>query len=308
MRATRRLLTFACAAGAALLLAEGVTRLLAPALAAPDEWGDRATAVKVAQMDELGCADVVFVGNSVARDDFDPSVFSAADGRPAYNAALDAASPRQLGRWLPDLVVPRLDPAVVVWGITSPDLNDSAPAGQAALRSYDESIGGRDDLLGRLQRPLVENLALVRYRSALADPSELWSAVARRVEGEHGGRPSPAGIPGVLGARGEGLSRRSLEYVPDDPVVSAFARDQLLAGFTVGGRQVLAARDLVDDLQDRGVEVVLVLPPVTEEFVALHPGGADSFAEYRATVSSLVDELARIAPADGASQCTGTGQ
>lgn len=287
MRATRRLLTFVGAGVVVLVVAEGVTRVLSPALPAPEEWGDEATAVKVAQMDALGCADVVFAGNSVARDDFDPDAFASDGGRSAYNAALDAASPAQLERWLPDEVVPRLDPSVVVWAITSPDLNDASPAGQAALRSYDESVGGREDLVGRLQRPLIEHVALARYRETLASPPALWRGIGDRLAGDDADRPSPAGIPDVLGPLGQGLSRRPLEYVPDDPVVTTFARDQLLADFHVGGEQLAAAHDLIADLDARGVDVVLVLPPVTDEFVGLHPQGEESFADYRAAVASL---------------------
>src|SRR5262245_7245351 len=290
MPATRRILLFVGVAAAVLVLAEGLTRVLAPALPAPDEWGDQSTAVKIAEMDALGCADVVFAGNSVARDDFDPTTMAAAGGPVGYNASLDAASPAQLARWLPDEVVPRLDPNVVVWAITSPDLNDAAPAGLAALRSYDESIGGRNDAVGRLQRPLFEHVDLVRYRETLADLPSLWHAIGQRLEGEDAERPSPEGIPDVIGPLGQGLSRRNLEYVPDDPVVTAFARDQLLAGYHVGGPQLDAAHDLIGDLQHPGVDVVLVMPPVTDEFVGLHPHGEDSFAEYRAAVASLATD------------------
>ena len=111
----RRLLIFLGAAVAVLLVAEGLARVLAPAMAEPEEWPDAATAVKVAQMDALDCADLVFVGNSMARDAFDPSQWSDVG---AYNAALDAATPEQLARWVPNEVVPRLDPSTVVWAST----------------------------------------------------------------------------------------------------------------------------------------------------------------------------------------------
>jgi hypothetical protein len=290
MRGPRRILVVAGIAGAVLLVGEVGVRALEPALPEPEIWPDDATTVKVEQMDELDCADVVVVGNSVARDDLRPAVLDDELGVVAYNAALDAASARQVQRWLPDQVLPRLDPAAVVWIVTSPDLNDGAPAGQAAFDSYRSSPGGRDDLLGRLQRPLTEHVALVRNRAALTDPAALGRAVSDRFAGEDAPRVADDGLPGVLGPSGEGVSRQDLTYVEDDPVVAGFVRDQLLAEYEVGDHQLDAAAGAVDDLQHDGVEVVLVIPPVTEEFVALHPDGRDSFDEYRTAVSDLAAE------------------
>lgn len=288
MGATRRhLLLFAGAAVAVLLGAEGVARVLEPALPETERWPDAATTVKVAQMDELGCADLVLVGNSMARDAFDPAAIGEATGVDAYNAALDAASPAQLERWLPHEVVPRLRPTTVVWALTSPDLNDEAPAGRAAFDAYDTSIGGRVDLLGRAQDELVARSALVAHRDALGDPATLWTAVGDRLGGDDAPRADVAGIPGLIGPRGQGLSRRDLSYRPGDPVATRIVSDQLLADFDLGGVQQRHAADLIRSLTDRGVEVVLVQLPVTDEFIALHPDGGDDWGEYRAAMRTL---------------------
>jgi hypothetical protein len=235
-------------------------------------------------MDRIGCAEVVFVGNSVARDDLDPETFSTADPglRSAYNAALDAAGPGQIARWLPEEVIPRLDPEVVVWALTSPDLNDAAPASRAALESYASSVGGRDDLVGRLQRPLVEHLALVRHREGLSDPAALWDAAS-------GVGPDADGDgTELIGPWGEGRSRANLQYVPDDPGVRGFVASQLLADYRIGGEQAETARALVEDLLADGREVVLLLPPVTDEFIELHPDPG-AWEDYRATVQEIAD-------------------
>jgi hypothetical protein len=291
MRGPRRIATIVAVAAGVLLVAEVSARALQPALAEPEIWPDDATALKIAQMDDLGCADVVFTGNSVARDDLVPTAFGEhAPDLVAYNAALDAAAPRQLAGWVPDEVVPRLDPGVVVWVVTSPDLNDNAPAAAAAADSYRSSIGGRDDVLGRIQRTLVDEVALVRHRGELTDPAGLWDAAGDRIAGEDAPRLDPSGLPGLIGPGGEGLSRASLEYVAGDPVVTAFVRDQLLADFDLGGEQVARAEDLVADLRADGREVVLVLPPVTPEFVELHPGGQEAFEDYGAAMRSLADD------------------
>jgi lysophospholipase L1-like esterase len=289
MRGPRRLLAVAGVGLAVLVVAEAGVRLLEPALPEPATWPDDATALKVAQMDDLDCADVVFVGNSVARDDLSPERFGEQTGLVAYNAALDAASARQVARWVPDQVVPRLDPDAVVWVVTSPDLSDGAPAGQAAFESYADSPGGRDDLLGRLQRPLVDHVALVRNRAALTDPAVLQQALGDRLGGDDAPRIADDGLPGLIGPAGQGVSRQELTYVPDDPVVTTFVRDQLLDGFAIGDGQLDAAGAVVAGLRDRGIEVVLVMPPVTDEFVELHPGGRTAFDEYRLAMADLAD-------------------
>jgi hypothetical protein len=295
---------FVLAAIACLLATEGIARALAPAMPEPEIWPDDATTLKVAQIDALGCADVVFVGNSVARDGLDPRTFTEADRfhRSAYNAALDAAAPLQQAEWLLGEVLPHLAPSVVVWSLTSPDLNDAAPAGGAALESYGSSIGGRDDLLGRLQRPLVDHVALARYRTTLGDPGALATAVADRLAGDRAPRISAEGLPGLIGDGGEGLSRRDLRYVPDDPVVGSFVRAQLLEDFAVGGTQQDAAASLIADLGAAGIEVVLVVPPVTDEFVALHPDGQVSWDRYRDAVTDIAEQtgVPVIDLADGA--------
>lgn len=283
----RRLLIFLGAALAVLLVAEGLARALAPAMTEPEEWPDAATAVKVAQMDALECADIVFVGNSMARDAFDPSLWADAV---AYNAALDAATPEQLARWVPDEVMPRLDPSTVVWALTSPDLNDNAPAGRAAFESYASSIGGRSDVVGQLQQPLFQRLALMKYRETIGDPAAFWGAVDDRISGDDAERTDPAGIPSVLGSDGLGLSRRDLAYTEGNPVVTRFAADQLLADYEISDDQVAAATELIESLQDQGVEVVLVQLPVTEEFVSLHPNGADDWDQYQAALAGIGEE------------------
>lgn len=286
MSAVRRLLVVLGTAVAVVLVAEvGVRLFLAADLPAVEQWPDATTAAKVEQMERIGCADVVFVGNSVARDDLDPETFFVEDPalRSVYNAALDAAGPVQIARWLPEEVISRLDPQVVVWALTSPDLNDAAPAGQAALHSYETSIAGRPDLIGRLQRPLVDHVALVRHREALTDPSAVWDALT----GVSSAR-AEAGSD-LIGFRGEGRSRANLRYLPGDPGVTGFVRDQLLADYTIGGAQVAAARDLVEDLEAGGRQVVLLMPPVTDEFIGLHPDPS-AWEDYRSAVHDLAAE------------------
>lgn len=289
----RRLLLVVAAAAAVVLLAEGGARVLSPYLTEPARYGDDATAVKVAQMDARGdtCTDVVLAGNSMGRDAFDPAAFEAADPahRRAYNASLDAASPELLESWVADEAVARLRPATVVLTLASLDVNASGPATRAALEAYEGAEQTRPDLIGRLGVAAGSVSDLIAYRTELRDPAELRSAIDRLREGTPAPRPSTAGIDRVLGADGEGLSRRSLQY-RGEPGAKLFTRQQLLAGWSLDHDQVDAATALIDDLRAQGIDVVLVVLPVTDDYVAQHPNGVADFATFLAAAEGIAGD------------------
>lgn len=272
-------------------LAEAGARAVSPYLPEPSLWTDDATTVKVAQLDALDCADLVFAGNSMTRDGLDPVAFGAADpeGRRSYNASLDAATPALQRRWVLDEVDPRVTPDGVVLGVSSFDLNDSAAIGQTALEAYDAAPLSRDDLFGRLQAPFIRSSALFRHRNEIRDPETLWDGLGAGRDGERRPRLGPDGIEGVLGPGGQGLSRQDLLYTPS-PLTERFAQNELLNDFHLGGEQTEAAEELLDGLADRDVDTAMVVLPVTEDYVDLHPGGATQFEEFLALVERIAAE------------------
>jgi hypothetical protein len=276
---------------AVLVVAEVGTRALSPYLPEPTLYTDDTTTVKVAQMDELDCVDVVFAGNSMTRDGLDPEVFAEAGaGDPAvYNAALDAATPALLNRWVLDEVDPRINPEAVVLGLSSFDLNDEASIGQTALDAYDAAPLTRNDLSGRLQKPFLRTFDLFAYRNDLRDPEALWDGVSRWRDGEQEPRLGPEGIEGLLGPDGQGLSRRDLQYTPS-PVTDRFVTTELLNDFRLGGAQTEATRELLAGLDDRGVDTTVVVLPVTEDYVDRHPGGEAQFEEFLELSRQLADD------------------
>ena len=286
----RRLLLAAAATVVVVLLAEAGARVLAPYLAEPLRYGDDATAVKVAQMDARGdaCTDVVLAGNSMGRDAFDPAAFSAADPqhRSAYNASLDAASPELLEPWITDEAVPRLAPTTVVLTLASLDVNASGPATRAALDAYQGAEQTRSDLMGRLGATAGSISDLFAYRTQLRDPAEVRAALDRLGTRTGAARPSPAGIDRVLGPDGEGLSRRALHY-GGEAGAKLFTREQLLKGWTLDADQVAAATELVDELRADGTDVVLVVLPVTQDYVDQHPNGAADFDAFLASAQGI---------------------
>ena len=278
-----------------LALAEVGARAFNPYLPEALVWSSESTQVKVAQMDRLarrqGCVDVAFVGNSMTRDAVDPRTYTESDPqqRSAYNAALDAATPALLRRWTLDQVEPRLHPATVVLGLSSFDLNDNARIAASALDSYQSATLSRDDVFGRLQAPFVEHSALFRYRTELRDPGEVWAGVQRARDGERTERLSADGLDGILGPDGEGLSRRPLSYTGSEGI-QRLARTELLNDFRMGGTQIAEATELVNRLADRDVEVVLLVLPVTDDYITLHPDGGADFQRFLVTARRLAED------------------
>lgn len=291
--ALRRLLVSAAACLGVVLAAELTTRVIEPALPEAPRWPDRATQVKALQMAELGCADVVFAGDSMARDDLDPWTFSSADpsGRTAYNAALDAATPSQLDRWLTERVLSELDPSTVVLAISSADLNEHSAAGTAALSAYESSVGGRPGLLGGLQRGLLDISALARNRDALRSPDELSAAVRDRLAGERAPRSTAEGVPGVIGRLGEGLSRRD-RIDAGGAATRRFLTEQLLGDYEISRRETAALMTLIGHVRRAGSEPVLLVLPVTQDYVDRHTAGASDFQGF-------LDVMEEVAQATG---------
>ena len=293
MGSLRRPIALAAAAAVVVLvLAELAARAVAPDMPPTDRWGDEARAVKAAQLDALaasGCVDVVVAGDSMARDGLVPATITAADprARSVYNASLDAAGPELVRRWLLDVVVPRVHPATVVLAVSSIDLNERGPAVTAALATYRSAPATRQDLLGRLDRWVGDRSALVANRAGLRDPGAVLDAVGRDDGPDEGvatdadGRPV---LPGVIGADGEGLSRRDLTYAGPGPATT-FTRTQLLADYHPGEDPAGRVADAVAALQSAGIEVVLVVLPVTADFADLHPEGSADLAAARAAVA-----------------------
>ncbi len=282
-----------------LALSELGARAFSPYLPEAQVWSDKSTQVKVAQMDRLarreGCIDIAFVGNSMTRDAIDPRTYTAADPdhRSAYNAALDAATPALLSRWTLEEVQPRLDPGTVVLGLSSFDLNDNARIAASALDSYTTAPLSRDDFFGRLQAPFIEHSDVFRYRNELRDPVEVWAAIQRVRSGERQERLSADGIEGIIGADGEGLSRRPLQYT-GAVSIQRLLQTELLNDFRMGGTQIDAADALITELTDRGVEVALLVLPVTQDYVELHPDGGADFQRFLVTARRLAERTGAV--------------
>lgn len=261
-----------------LLVAELAVRGAAAHLPEPQVWSTPETQYKVEQMAGLGPVETVFTGSSVVDVGVDPSLLD----RPAYNGALGAASIGMVADFTLGHVVPQLDPATVVVGLSSRELNPNSPEQQATEEAFRDAPAvrrmlGTESVLDRLQRTLGDVSHVVRYRSVLRDPGS-W------LDGD----PS----------WDDRLTRRDGLYLGflDEPYR---APDQLLrrlrAGalhdFAIGDGPVATLRDLLTELREDGRQVLLVATPVTQDYVEAHPHGARDHDQFTATIAALARDL-----------------
>lgn len=271
---------------AVLAAAEGGARLVEDRLALAHEWGGESIAYQYDQMAPLaasGGQDVVVLGSSMSGFGFDPSVLSrSGEGTTAFNASVYEASPRLLELWAEEVVLPQLLPEVVVIGLGSREMNDNGLRPMDSYEAYVEAperrrAAGEASLATRFEGWLEGVSALVRIRFELRDPAEFILSVV--------GRNSPLG-PGQIGPDGSFVpTRQDYRFLPE------FAdryRDEVLNDYQVGGTQLEALERLIEELEARGVRVVLVdMPVVHDDYVPLHPDGESDFDAYRRALDDL---------------------
>ena len=260
------------------LAAEGAARLWEDDLPEAVRWYDAASQRKIDQMDRLGSADVVFAGTSMAWQGMDPTTFTAidAEGRSAYNAGLAGGIPGVMEPWLIDEVTPRLEPELVIWGLSTLDL---APAyGEDNIAAYEDAPAVAEGLMAELDRRAASVSALVRQRESLRRPEAWW--------GEGPDDPLFAAADSLLGPLGE---RREFDVVADRQ------RAQLAAGrlrdWQPSHDDLATIRHTVRELTDEGISVVLTPMPTPPRFVALHPDGEQDFVAFDEALRQLATDL-----------------
>lgn len=272
----RRLPVLVGAALVVLVAAEGAARWLEPRMSVPAEYHSQETAEKVAALDRFGDdVDVVFAGTSQVLQGIAPEVVDAARGGGfSYNAALSGAVPDLQRRWLPDQVLARSDPTVVVWGV-SPLIDLRGPDESEPFLAYEEARATRAGTLADLDRALSDRFALARLRPELRSPAAVLDAVRGRPPIEE-----PASTNGPRGNR--------LVFVQTvRPSVAARLAELLSPGASSVQRDDLFAT--VDELRAEGVEVVLVEMPVAPRLYGYLDVGA---AEYEVLADELAADLA----------------
>lgn len=279
----RRVLAVVAIAALVVVLVEGVLRTLGDRLDPPLEWYHEAAQEAVESMDRLRAAgltaDAVFVGTSMIRADVQvPTIEQELDSVDrAASVALPAAQIPVVRHWLLEVVMPRLEPRRVVWGVQSLDFNGARAV--PTIERYEEGRAVRPGVLGALDRGLASLFATSRYRVQLRDPHFVVDLLHER--------PATAELPL------DDLLSPANNRTTDNKTAGELRRirNQVLNDFEVGTTEAADFRRTIADLQADGVEVVIVLMPVPPRYIDAHPLGRADFDAFRAWVTAEADQL-----------------
>jgi hypothetical protein len=207
-------------------------------------------------------------------------VFTATDpeARSAYNAALAGGVPVVMEPWLLEEVIPRLQPEMVIWGLSSMDLSTSYGADN--LDRYRDALETRTGTLAAVEQTTARFSALVRYRTILRRPSALFGTEAAIIEDDF------ATAAAVLGPGGERLDF-TIDLAPD----RATQVQTRLRNYHIDPVDIDAMQRTVDALRNDGITVVLAELPAPDRYVALHPEGAVDMARAHEAIRAIAEIL-----------------
>ena len=270
---------------AVLLVAEVGARVLGTRLDDPD-WNVAEVAAHIDNLDRLDAeseqVDTLLIGSSSIGAAVDPaSLAEQIEGvEVAYNANLFGPSAQAVEQVTDELLLQRLDPEVMVIGVTSRELNDNSADQARMLTALETSVGwrrltGESSPYDRLDDSAGSISALVRFRPLLRDPETL----ARRVVDGPG---SPISEFGMLTSRdGQRFDANNADH--NDQERSA------LSDYAIGGEQLESLERVVTTQIDTGRRVVLVNMPVVDDlWWSLHPDPEGDRAAYEAAIAELV--------------------
>ncbi len=279
----RRVLVTVVVASLVLVGAEATLQVFGDRLGEPQFWYAPDAQQLVEDMERLEAAgitsDVVFTGSSMVQFGIRSSIVEADLGSvdAAHNAGIPKGYTTVTRRWLLEEVMPRLQPDRVVWGLSSIDFNGGRPT--PAIIEYEAARAGALGFFGWVDRGLWSVSAIARYRDILREPSFLFDLGAdqsvRESEIELDDLMEPVVWPNVS----------------QTPRAFAALRSSLLADFQIGDRHAADFRATVEALLADGVEVVVVLLPVSAPYVDAHPDGAAGFALFTEWLEGEVASL-----------------
>jgi hypothetical protein len=225
-------------------------------------------------------------GSSMAGRDLIPEALVEESRYPARSVALAGGGQTTLQeRWLLEEVQPRVDPAAVIWGISSLDFN-AARRSETTAR-YDRARATRGGILGRADRALARASALARHRAALRDPY-LMSKVLTGGD-ESTALPDRRGEQALTFVRGfKPLPPGQLARVRAEE--AAFARNVQLRDFRIGRAEVDAYRRTIRRLARTTDRLAVVILPVTRQYIAAHPNGSRDYERWVRVVTRVARE------------------
>lgn len=269
-----------------LLLANAVAGWLAPKMSEPVAFHNINAQTKSEQMEVLSnqCVDLVIAGNSMGAFGIDPTLLVASDAgvQSAYNASQFGSLMSMDRQWVIDQVLPELRPSTVVIVADSVSFSSSSAALAASQRQWDHALATRRGSLADADRWAAERFTLFRDRSRLSDFEE-WRALLL------GDEPPPRfrddTLPVELDDLGHAETDASLIGTPDEQRMTTFHMASLFNGkWEIDPTQLDELGALLSDLADRNVTPVVLIPPTTAQFAALHPDGQADIDQARADI------------------------
>ena len=244
---------------AVVLVAELALRLAGALIPEPRDWYHDIAQAKAEQLTSMDGTelDLLITGTSQTYYAIGPRMIDETLGTTSYNAAIPAGVPPIQERWLLDQVLDRVDTDVVVWGMSVIDLNDGRDL--TVLDSYESAHATRPGTLAAAERTLAKGSGLFRYRRQLVDP-DAWAD-----------RTKLDAIRSVIRDDGQRQPSKRTPTAAERRRVSS----QVVSDFEVGGIMMASARRTMQQLDDRGIDVVIVWLPVPDRLVELLPHRGD---------------------------------
>ena len=254
--------------------AELIVRQIAPDLPWQLRLHTSSAQVKFDQIQEIRdegeTRDVVFGGSSIADNGFNPGQFSDLTGESSFNAAVEGAGILVNGPWMVDVVIPELDPKVLVIGINTLDFNAGISYGWV-VRSYRRAWYTKEGTLADIERSLGEHSELVWERPLLRNVNrydEIWKGVF----GDHLTIDEVELQARNYGPDGDKRLVFQTGGLPDEEIKTRYFAD---FDFDIGMFEDW--QPLIDDAEQRGIDLVIVNMPVQQGFKDLHPGGEATY-------------------------------
>jgi len=276
---------------AVLLAANLVLAVVGPDLPEPVTYPTREIQLTVENLDRMtaaGCADVLVTGNSVAAEALSAQGLADAWGQdqgvvsvlPGSIASVDVD-------WMNRITLPRARPGTLVYVASPLMFVPEDLAADYGLGIYTRAVATRGGWAGDLHRWAVDHLPLARYRLVLSDSE----AMVRGAQGE-----LPATYQEVVEAAGwqleaDGHIRSTGTWNGSEDFLTAIEDATTLVGdrWRIDPAQGELLADHFRALAERGIQVVVVVPPVTDDLEAAFPGGAAGFQDYLDAATTVGD-------------------
>jgi hypothetical protein len=202
-------------------------------------------------------------------------------GWTAYNSAMWGSPPVVNEHWMTQVVLPKLQPRSVVWGVSILDFVEAET--DHPVRTYYGSVATRGGWLGTLQRAFWDGSALIRNRESLRSPATIIESIQRKLEDEPGPTVGHA-------VRSDGRLA-TLDDLPfhDDEAAQAMVGGLIKKGWEPSGRQIAAFNRTVTTMSEAGVEVILADMAIAQPLIDII--GAEAYKSYQ---SFLKDEAAGL--------------